>query len=267
MAFVTSKDTTKIGYEIRGEGPALIIVDGAMVYRASEVSLKFAELLKDHFTVYAYDRRGRGESGDTQPYTVEKEIEDIEALIETAGGHAYLVGFSSGAILTLKAAHALGNKVKAIVLYEPPLMTDQKDQDEARTVSDAVDEALAKGDKDAAATLFMGRIAKALQFPEGMFEGMRQSPMWSGMVALAPTMAYDNAVMGRTSALPQEATSIHVPTLVLAGGASPEIMLDGAKMLADTVPQSTFKVLEGQTHSVKPEVLVPVIEDFFAEDK
>ncbi len=264
MAFVTSKDSTQIGYDKIGSGPAIIIVDGAMVYRASQVSFKFAELLKDNFTVYAYDRRGRGESGDTQPYAVEREIEDIEALIEDAGGEAYLVGFSSGAILALKAAHNLGNKVKGLVLYEPPLMTEQRDQDDASEVSNAVDEALARGDKDAAATFFMGRIARALQFPEGMFEGMKQSPMWSGMVALAPTMAYDNAVMGRNAALPTEASSIHIPTLVAAGGASPEIMHRGAKVLADAVPQSTYKILEGQTHEVKPEIIVPLIKEFFA---
>src|SRR5688572_27028172 len=118
MKTVTSKDGTKIAFDQIGNGPVIILVDSALADRT--LCVKQATLLAKDFTVINYDRRGRGDSTDTQPYAVDREIEDIEALIDEVGGSAFIFGSSSGAVLALEAANKLSSKVKKQVLYEPP---------------------------------------------------------------------------------------------------------------------------------------------------
>src|SRR5438309_8379105 len=124
MQSVISKDGTTIAYDRAGRGPAVILVAGAFSYRKYPASVQLADLLAQHFTVYSYDRRGRGASGDTKPYAVEREIEDIDALIDEAGGSAFVYGHSSGGCLAVDATIQLGDKIKKLAMYEAPYNDD-----------------------------------------------------------------------------------------------------------------------------------------------
>lgn len=214
------------------------------------------------FTVYTYDRRRRGESNDTLPYAVEREIEDIEALIEEAGGSAFLYGISSGAVLALKAAAKLGPaKVLKLALYEAPLDSgdDKAKQDFAQYTQRMVELLEANQHGDAVA-FFMADMV-----PPEMIEGMKQSPEWPLMEAVAPTLAYDNAVMGDGAMPAKAAKAAAMPALVLDGSESPAYMREAAEALARAMPYAERKTLEGQTHTVSPEAVAPVLVEFFAE--
>jgi pimeloyl-ACP methyl ester carboxylesterase len=256
---VTSRDRTKIVYDKQGEGPALLLVDGALCGRASKSDL--ADLLAPHFTVYRYDRRGRGDSGDTQPYAVEREIEDIGALIEEAGGTAYLYGHSSGASLALDATVALGDAVKGLALYEPPYDNDPEAQPGWAEYLNQLTEALAADRRGDAVALFM----KYVGTPAEQVDGMRQAPFWPGLEALAPTLAYDHtAILGPDRLVPAErAARVPVQTLVMHGRASDPFMGETAHALSHALPHATLRTLDGQTHDVNPGVLAPVLVEFF----
>ena len=263
MQTVTSKDGTTIAYDQTGTGPALILVGGALSERSAAIPM--AGLLAPNFTVYGYDRRGRGDSGDTQPYTVEREIEDIAALIEQAGGSAFVYGMSSGAVLALRAA-ASGLPITKLALYEPPLIVDATRAPLPRDYVAHLNELVAAGRRGDAVEYF---LTAAVEVPAAMVAEMRGSPMWPGMEALAPTIAYDGAVMGDAMSgakTPlQQFAAVTTPTLVLDGGASPEWMHNGAQALADVLPNVRRETLPGQTHAVDPNLLVPVLHAFFAE--
>ena len=262
MSTVTSKDGTTIAFETSGTGPALILVDGALVYRAfDKEGPKLATLLSEHFTVYRYDRRGRGESTDTEPYSVVREIEDIEALIDAAGGEAFLCGFSSGASLALEATIALPSKVKKLALYESPVNDDEGAQQAWRNYTKNLGAALAEGRNGDAIALFM-MVTGAR---EDQVEGMRGTPMWQTFEAVAPTLAYDNiAILGEDAAVPTEqAARVAVPTLVMNGSSSFPFMHASAIALAEAIPNAQHRVLEGQTHEVMAEALAPVLIKFF----
>jgi pimeloyl-ACP methyl ester carboxylesterase len=261
MSQVISKDGTSIAYDKTGIGPPVLLVDGAMTYRAF-FGLKgplFAELSK-HFTVYTYDRRGRGESTDTKPYAVEREIEDIGALIKEAGGSVYLFGISSGAVLALKAAAELGAaRVMKLALYEPPLTFGDEAKQASSQYTRQLTELLEADRRGDAVALFMTIAGQSAE----MIEGMRQSPEWPIMEALAPTLAYDNAIMGDSPLPVDAAKDATMPTLVLDGSASPVFMHEAADALAKAMPHSERKTLDGQTHEVSPKVLAPVLITFF----
>jgi pimeloyl-ACP methyl ester carboxylesterase len=259
---VISKDGTRIAYEKTGEGPAVILIDGAMGYRAFGPMLPLAKQLASHFTVYAYDRRGRGESGNTLPYLVEHEIEDITALVEEAGGKASLFGTSSGAVLALKAAASMGDKVEQLAIYEPPLVLDETEQKETLAFTEKMHGLLLKDDREGAATMFMERVAKMLNMPPEMVEGMRHSPVWAQMLSVIPTMDYDNIIMGDAS-VPSEAAMLTMPTLVMAGGASPESMQNAATTLATAIPNVKTTIIKDQGHDASAESLAPVLTSFF----
>lgn len=262
MPTVTSKDGTTIAFETSGTGPALVLVDGSLVYRAfDQEGPKLATLLSEHFTVYRYDRRGRGESKDTQPYAVIGEIEDIEALIDAAGGEAFLCGFSSGASLALEATIVLSGKVTKLALYELPVNDDEKAQQAWRNYTKNLEAALAEGRNGDAIALFMMLTGA----PEEQVEGMRGTPMWQTFEAVAPTLAYDHiAILGEAAAVPTEqAARVTVPTLVMNGSSSFPFMHRSALALADAIPSAQHRVLEGQTHEVKAEALAPVLVEFF----
>src|SRR2546425_38336 len=193
MNTVTSKDGTKIAYDKQGEGPAVILVYGALCYRSFGSLPELVKLLAPHFTVYNYDRRGRGDSGDTRPYAVEREVEDIEALIDEAGGQASLYGHSSGAALALEAALRLGNKAKKLAMYEVPYNDDAGAQRAWKQYIKQLTEALAADRRGDAAALFMEFVGT----PADQIEAMRHSPAWPMFEAIAPTLAYDHsAILG-----------------------------------------------------------------------
>src|SRR5512138_1962324 len=155
MKTVTSKDGTTIAFDQSGNGPALILVDGATQYRAIDPrTTKLAALLAEHFTVFHYDRRGRGDSSDTLPYAVEREVEDIEALIDEAGGSAFVYGISSGGCLALEAAARLGNKIKKLAIYEPPYNSDRAARKQWKEYRQQLADALAEDRRGDAVVLF-----------------------------------------------------------------------------------------------------------------
>lgn len=267
MQTVTSKDGTKIAYDKVGQGPAVVLVDGAMSSRASQYSGQLAELLSPEFTVYYYDRRGRGDSGDTKPFSVEKEIQDITALIDAAGGRASLFGLSSGGALALEAAITLGDKVRQLAIYEVPYDESEAGVKAWHEYRTKLAELVAADDRGGAVALFM----KFVGVPDDMLAGMRQSPFWQGMEALAPTLVYDAAALGDDRTVPAErAKAIAVPTLLMDGGASLEIMpfmRASANALATAIPNAERKTLEGQRHDVDIKVLAPVLAEFFKKGK
>jgi pimeloyl-ACP methyl ester carboxylesterase len=261
MNTISSPDGTKIAYDKEGAGPALILIDGAMCTRSSGAKPELAGLLARHFTVYSYDRRGRGDSGDTLPYAADREIEDIEALIDDAGGTAYLFGHSSGGCLALEAAVRLGGKVAGLAMYEPPYNDDPAAQRAWSEYIGQLTGALADGRRGDAVALFMRYVG----MPDAQIDGMRQTPFWPAAEAIAPTLAYDHAdVIGADCRVPTRlAARAEVPALVLSGGASFPFMNDTAAALSRAMPHAQHRSLDGQTHDMNPAVLGPVLVEFF----
>jgi len=260
MNTVTSTDGTTIAYDAQGEGPAVILVDGALSVRQGQLEL--AKLLAARCTVYGYDRRGRGDSADTRPYAVAREIEDLEALIDAAGGSACLYGHSSGGCLALEAAARLGGKIRKLALYEAPYNDDPAVRKPWATYIARLTEALADGRRGDAVALFMAFVG----MPGEQIAGMRQAPVWAGLEAVAPTLAYDHTgILGPDLAVPAaRAGRIATPTLVLAGGAGAPFMRVTAETLSQAMPRAELRILDGQTHDVDQAVLAPVLAGFFA---
>jgi len=262
MDTVRSKDGTPIAFDRQGDGPALILVDGAMTARSSGSKPELAGLLAQRFTVYSYDRRGRGDSGDTKPYAVEREIEDVHALVDEAGGSAFVYGHSSGGCLALEASVALGNEIEKLAMYEAPYNDDPKAQNAWRAYLKDLAEALASGRRGDAVALFMAYVGT----PAAQIEAMRHAPFWGGMEAVAPTLAYDHAgIMGKDLSIPtQRAARVRVPTLVMNGGNGAPFMRETAATLVKVIPGAKLRTLDGQTHNVDPAALAPVLVEFFA---
>ncbi|MER5210644.1 alpha/beta fold hydrolase [Streptomyces sp. NPDC002838] len=254
----TSRDGTRLAYQRTGQGPAVILISGAMSTGGTVAPL--AGPLSDRFTVVSYDRRGRGESGDTAPYAVAREVEDLAALIDVVGGEAALYGISSGGALALHAA-ASGLAVRRVAVYEVPFAVYEGGVKERAEYTEHLTEALAQGRRGDAVELFLRLTGLA----EEMIQGARQSPMWAGMEAIAPSLAYDDAVMGDGRVPRERLASIAVPVLAMAGDASPAWMREAAQAVAEAAPEGTYRVLEDQTHMVDPNVLAPVLAEFFAQ--
>jgi pimeloyl-ACP methyl ester carboxylesterase len=275
MKTVISKDGTSIAYDQIGSGFPLILVTGALGIRGDSTKDPMVNLLCGDFTVINYDRRGRGDSGDTQPYAVDREIEDIEALIDAVGGEAYLYGMSSGAILVLEAAAKLPNKVKKLVMYEPPFIIDDSRTPLPADYVEQLNKATAEGRRGDAVEIFM---TQALLIPAEFVQMMRNAPMaqsfpegvkppeWSDMEKVAHTLAYDGLIVRDYLAgkpLPhQRWNAFTAPGLVVVGENSESFFHDGAKALADDLPNIKVHVLEGQDHAVSPDALAPVIREF-----
>lgn len=261
METVRSRDGTTIAYDRRGSGPPVVLVGGALSDRRGAAAL--SETLAPRLTAVAYDRRGRGDSTDTPPYAVEREIEDLAALIEAIGPPAFVFGHSSGAVLSLRAADA-ALPISRLAVYEPPFIIDDSRPPLPPEYDSHLDELIAGGRNDDAVAYFL-RTGPLV--PDAVIARSRESPAWAGLTAMAPTIAYDNRVMGDTmagDAAPlARFASVAVPTLVLAGGASPGFMRNGAAALAAVLPDATSRILEGQTHGAAPERLAPVLLDFF----
>jgi len=261
MRQISSKDGTNIAYDKTGQGPALIIVAGALQGRMAMAA--YAEPLSKHFTVYNYDRRGRGESGDTQPYVVEREIEDIDALIQEAGGSAFVFGGSSGGVLTLDAA-AHGSNITKLAIYEPPFVVDDSRDPVPENIVDQLKDMIASGRRGDAAETFM---TKGSLMPADMVAGMRTQPFWSEVEAVSHTLVYDAMIMDGTmrgAPLPADRwATVTIPTLVIYGGAGPAWSRNAAESLVELLPHAERRILDGQFHELTPNVLTTVLEKFF----
>jgi pimeloyl-ACP methyl ester carboxylesterase len=257
MNTVTSNDGTTIAFDLMGEGPPVILVCGGSVDRMANAPL--AQLLAPGFTVLNYDRRGRGDSGDTLPYAVEREVEDIDALVVEAGGSAFLFGTSSGAALALEAT-ASGLPITKLALWEPPFVLDESRRPPADQVAQ-YDKMIAEGRRGDAAEYFM---TKVVGMPPEFAADARTQPWWPAQEAIAHTLAYDATIMGDYSLPTERAASVKVPTIVIAGGHDFPWMRETAQALADALPDGRARTLEGQGHNVDPAVLAPALKEFFA---
>jgi pimeloyl-ACP methyl ester carboxylesterase len=254
---ISSKDGTTLAYDVYGSGPALIYITGASCFRSFLPVVQDAKAFAKEFSVYNYDRRGRGDSTDTQPYAIEREVEDIEALIDAAGGRAHLYGHSSGAVLALEAALRLGDRVDRVVIYDPSYVHDEAERSAYNTLSQQVHKLLQDGKNGRAMTSFLSGIG----MPKAFVYLLRLMPGWKTMAALAPTLAYDIAL---TRDLPplERASQVTVPLQVVVGEKSPAGIHEVARQLSDAIPGATCIKLAGQDHMVSARALLPVLTGF-----
>jgi pimeloyl-ACP methyl ester carboxylesterase len=263
MGTVVSADGTRIRFDTWGQGRPLIMVDGATAHQAvAPLAAEVGALLQDELRVYGYDRRGRGESGDTAPYRVEREVEDLAALIEDTGTPALVCGMSSGAVLALDAA-AAGLPISGLALFEPPFVVDDSRPPAPADYVQRLDESMAAGRPGDAVELF---LTGAVGMPAEHVAGVRQSPYWPGLEAVAHTIGYDGRIMGTTMSgapLPADRwAAITVPTLVLHGRDTAPWLITAAQALTDLLPTASLRPVEGANHAVAAEVLAPVLREF-----
>lgn len=253
---VTSADGTQIAVERAGSGPALVIVDGAGCSRLLGASLEWASLLSSQFTVYTYDRRGRGESTDTAPYAVERELDDLRAVISVAGEAPYLVGFSTGAVLTRFAVEE-GVPTSGVALFEPPLLALGDHEEALAALVDA-------GKNSAAVTYWMTRVVGMSRTSIRLMRLLARRS-WPLLVAAAPTLRYDLAVLERSGFTPQsDASGRFVPTLVMGGEGSPARLRTATEQTAAVIADSRLRWLPSQGQRVAPTIVVDAIARFFA---
>jgi pimeloyl-ACP methyl ester carboxylesterase len=262
---VRSRDGTPIAYDVAGDGPALILVGGAFSYRRYKSSLQLVELLAPRFTVVNYDRRGRGDSGDTATYAVEREIQDLAALVETTG-ETDVFGMSSGGVLALRAA-AAGVPFRRAVVYQPPFSVDASGHLPPADFEQRLRELVASGDRGATVGYFM---REGMGAPRLLVGGLRLArPIWRNLEAVSHTLPYDYAVMNGTvhgQPLAREPwASIATPTLVVDGGKSPASLRHAADALAMRLPAATRLTLPGQSHNLSMKLLAPVLEDYLLD--
>ncbi len=271
MNTVQSADGTTIAYTRAGQGPALILVDGALCSRSFGPMPKLAAQLAPHFTVYTYDRRGRGASGDTPPYTPDREVDDIEALAamagETAmaGGTVFVHGTSSGAALALEAAKRIPAIAK-LAVYEPPFIVDDTRSPIPDGYLTTLTRLVADGRRGDAVKMFMRFVGTPAIFTAIM----PLTPVWPKLKAVAPTLPYDIAIMQDhqrgTPFTAAEWAAVKIPALVAVGGKSPAWMTNATRALADALPDARHRTLPGQNHMVKPQAIAPVLTEFFLND-
>lgn len=266
MQTVVSHDGTPIVYDQVGQGPAVILAAGAFSYRKYPASVQLADLLAPHCTVFNYDRRGRGDSGDTKPYAVEREIEDLNALIGVAGGSASVWGLSSGAILALTAA-ARGLAINKLALQEPPLFVAAQDRHPPTDFLDHLTTLIAAGRRGDAVTYFM---TKGMGAPGFVIPLLHLMPgAWPKLEAVAHTLPYDAQLLevyGMGKPLSEEDwRSVTVPTLVMAGSESPAFLRHDAQALAEALPDSRLLTQKGLGHTkqLAPKLIAVALEAFF----
>lgn len=278
MGKVTSKDGTSIAYDRTGDGAPVILVDGAFGNRGfgenglaallarqqDNEATTISSGMAPHFSVIVYDRRGRNDSGDTPPYAIQREIEDIQALVDTVGGSAYVYGISSGAVLAAYAAAALPGITK-LALYEPPLVLDDSRPPVPADYLDKLKAMIATGRRGDAVKYFMGT---GVGVPAIFVFMMQFMPAWKTLKAVAHTVVYDTTIMGDftlSPALSKAAASIKVPALVMGGGKSPSWLNHAARAVSEAIPGAGLRMLDGQTHQVDPKVIGPVLIEFFKQ--
>ncbi len=266
---VVSKDGTRIAFERLGSGAPMVMVGPALADRSGSATL--AKVLTRNLTIVNYDRRGRGQSADTLPYTVEREVEDIEALIDEAGGPAHLFGSSSGAVLALEAASRLGDKVKTLSMYEPPFIVNSTHPPLPTDYIAHLQELITQGQRGEAVQYFMH---EAVGVPDEMLGQMRNSPMWPTLEAVAHTLPYDGEIMGDTMSgrpLPSHRwDGVTAPALVMVGGASPDWLQHAGQAIADCLPRCNYRVVEGADHSAMmsaPLDIATTIYGFFLSER
>jgi pimeloyl-ACP methyl ester carboxylesterase len=267
MPAVRSKDGTTIAYDQQGRAPAVILVNGALGYRKFKLFTALSTALSERWTVINYDRRGRGDSDEAGPFAVEREIEDIAALIEAVGGRASLWGFSSGGALALRAAGA-GIGVEKLAVYEAPFVVDPHDKLPAPYYGQRLDQLLAASDQSGAVKHFM---RGAMGIPAPVVAAMRLMPMWKELEANAMTLPYDWTALGEHNMRgeplqSEEWASVTVPTLVVYGAKSPSNLQKGSRALAEVLPNAEVRALEGVSHNLKVKPLAPMLLEFFAEE-
>ena len=256
----TSRDGTIIAFTERGSGPPLIIVDGAFCYRENGPATELASVLAQHFTVFTYDRRGRGESGDIAPYAVEREIEDLQAIANQAGAPPFALGISSGGALILQAV-ASGVGVRKIALYEPPYVTNGK----ANSVEDTKNRLqtfVSTGDRAGAVSFFMTDVYGA---PRAFVFAMPllMPNAWKRNKLIANTLLYDLTILGDRSVLNERSSAISVPTLVVGGEKSPTELRNAVEGVTAALPNAQSRFLSGQDHNISSQALAPVLFEYF----
>jgi pimeloyl-ACP methyl ester carboxylesterase len=253
---VRSSDGTEIAFDRYGDGPPVILVGGAIQHRAIDPgTARMAQRLGGRFAVYHYDRRGRGDSTDTAPWSVEREVDDLAALIDHAGGPARAFGMSSGGALVLEAA-ARGLPIEKIALYEPPFDAGGTTGDDLPAL---LAELVAEGRDGDALALFLSRAG----VPDEALAQMRGMPIWPALAGAAPTLVYDTTMMADATLLSQRVPAVAAPLLVVDGGASPAWAREAAEAVAAAAPGARRRTLDGQTHEVDTNVLAPVLEEWF----
>jgi pimeloyl-ACP methyl ester carboxylesterase len=255
----TSQDGTTIAFTTMGSGPAIILVGGALEHKSDQLMSALAPLLAKEFTVVSYDRRGRGDSTDTPPYTIDREIEDLESVIRDNGRSAYVFGMSSGGTLGLLAASRLAGIAK-LAVYEAPFIPEQLTGSSAADYLAQLKTAVAGDDRGGAVKIFLKRIG----MPAVVVAIMRLTPMWRRLKALAPTLIYD-AVVVSDGSVPTQLSAVTIPVLLLTG--TSDQMQNGAKAALRTLPNAQHQILKGQTHNVKAAALAPSLAKFFRESK
>jgi pimeloyl-ACP methyl ester carboxylesterase len=257
MQYTVSRDGTKIAYQRSGDGPPVILVVGAFNERSTGAPL--ADVLAERFTMITYDRRGRGDSGDTLPYAVDREIEDLDALIAEADGSAAVFGYSSGAMLALQAA-AFGLHITRLALYEPPYGYPLASPHHTAHIA----ELIAAGRRGDAVEYYQAQV---IGIPEQVVAQLRHAPFRPALERIAHTLVYESIILGEGVLPTALAAAVKIPTLMIAGGASFPFMAQTARALAAALGDGRAQILEGQTHDLVPSVLGPVLEEFYASDK
>jgi pimeloyl-ACP methyl ester carboxylesterase len=257
MRTAISADGTQIAFDQTGQGPPLILIVGAFNDRSTGAAL--AKALESQLMVLNYDRRGRGASGDTQPYAVEREVEDLDALIREAGGGAAVFGYSSGARLALEAA-ARGLEVTKLALYEAPFIVGDEVPRPPKDMAVQLAKLVAAGRRGEAVELFQ---TKLVGIPEQVVAQLRRAPFRPALEAIAHTLVYDASIVGDLELPTALLRSIKAPTLVVYGGESPAFMGNAANALAKAVPDGHVRRLDGQSHDIDPAALAPVLLEFF----
>lgn len=258
MEKVRSKDSTVIAFDRQGIGPPILLVLGALNSR--KTGAKLAKLLSSRFTAVSYDRRGRGGSKDTHPYSVGSEIDDIASVIDAIGEPVFLYGHSSGGALALEAALALKDKVRKVAVYEVPYSTERQESEAARSYVTSLRSLLSEDRRDDAVELFVRSVGVSAK----QVEAMKRLPMWKGLTRLAPTLRYDSEVLGDGYEVPTgRLAKIDRPTLVMHGEAGTGSMAAAARAIAASVPKARLLALPGQTHGVSPKAVAPLLEEFF----
>jgi pimeloyl-ACP methyl ester carboxylesterase len=258
MNKVTSKDGTKIVFEKSGKGPAVVLVGGILGDRSQQAPL--AALLLENFTVFNYDRRGHGQSEDTPPYAVDREIEDLEAMINEAGGSAFVYGTSGCAVLALEAAaRGLAPKMKKLAMWEPPYIVDDSRPPAPPDYQEQLTELQTTGRRGDMLELF---FTKAVGLPAEFVAQMRQAPFWAAQEALAHTLINNAMIMGDFSLPAERIATVNLPILVMDGGETPWLT-HAAQAVAAALPNAQRRSLKGQPHNVAPEAMAPVLIEFF----
>ncbi len=252
MPHATSVDGTTIAYDIAGDGPPLVYVTGACCFRRFKPVASDAAVFSTRFRVITYDRRGRGDSADAGPWSLDREVEDLESMIDALGGEAFVYGHSSGAVLALHAADRLGAKVLGVALYDAPWVPDETARAEYAVLRTEVEERLEAGRRAAALRRFLVGIG----MPKAFVALLPLTPGWRTMTALAPTLRYDLAL---TAGLPptEVAARLRVPVHVLVGEKSPPDVHEVAHTLARALPDGAVTTLPGQDHMVSGSALLP----------